>query len=112
LLATKGLSAAVTALVRRTGASIQVVGLPSQSLPRDVQQAGYAVVAEAVARGATDVRATVFDDVLEITSEGWASGTDGVLPDLVAALGGTFDSVEGRVEAVIPCASSLQKTNS
>ncbi|HEY4608096.1 MAG TPA: histidine kinase, partial [Ilumatobacteraceae bacterium] len=112
LLAIKGLSAAITALVRRTGASIQLGGLPWGPLPRDVEQAGYAVVAEAVARGATAVRATVHDDALEIAAEAAAPGADGVLPDLVAALGGTFDIVDGRMEAVIPCASSLQRINS
>ena len=105
LLATKGLSAAINALVRRAATPIQVGGLPSTRLPGVVEQAGYAVVAEAVARGATAIRATATERILAVSAEGAAPGADGVLPDLVAAVGGSFQTMNGRIEAVIPCAS-------
>jgi len=112
LLAIRGLSAAITALVRRTAAPIELGVLPSARLPGDVEQAGYAVRAEAIARGATSLQATVHDHALAVCAEGSAPGVDGVLPDLVAALGGTFLSVDGRIEAVIPCASLSPRTSS
>lgn len=104
LLATKGLSAAVTALARRNAAPIEVGELPTTRLAADIEQAGYAVVAEAVARGATAVRAVCRNGVLEVSAAGVAPGSDGVLDDLVAALGGRFHATDGRIEAVIPCA--------
>jgi len=42
--------------------------------------------------------------VLEVSAAGVAPGSDGVLDDLVAALGGRFHATDGRIEAVIPCA--------
>ncbi len=109
LLATRGLSAAINALVRRAATPIQVGELPTMRLPVDVEQAVYAVVAEGVARGATSIRATATEDLLVVSAAGATPGTNGVLPDLIVALGGSFRAMDGRIEVVIPCASSLQR---
>jgi signal transduction histidine kinase len=104
LLTTRGLAAAVDALVRRQATPIDVSGLPSRRLPPDVERAAYAVVAEAVARGATSLRASEHDGQLNVVAEGAVAGADGVLPDMVEALGGRI-RLGASIAAVIPCAS-------
>ncbi|MEY2583525.1 MAG: hypothetical protein QOE09_3374 [Ilumatobacteraceae bacterium] len=104
MLATRGFRAAVFALVRRHGAPVDVGDLPERRLPPDVERAAYAVVAEALARGAKSVEATEVDGELNVSANGTVGGADGVLPDLVAALGGTIRIGGSSIEAVIPCA--------
>ena len=104
MLATRGLGAAVSALVRRHGAPVDVGELPEQRLPPDVERAAYAVVAEALARGATSLRATESDGELAVLADGTVGGVDGVLPDLIAALGGRIRLGGASIEVVIPCA--------
>ncbi len=104
LLATRGLRPAVDALVRRHGTPVDIGGLPAGRLPPDVERAAYAVVAEALARGATSLRAIEQDGLLTVHAAGAVEGADGVLPDLVAALGGRI-RLGSSIEAVIPCES-------
>jgi signal transduction histidine kinase len=104
LLATRGLAAAVEALVRRHGSPVEIRGLPPRRLPADAEQAAYAVVAEALARGATSVGASEEDGQLTVRADGAVTGADGVLPDLISALGGRI-RLGSSIEAVIPCAS-------
>ena len=105
LLATRGLRAAVSALVRRHGAAVDVGELPERRLPADVERAAYAVVAESLARGATSFGATEVGGELTVMARGTVDGADGVLPDLIAALGGRILLGSSTIEAVIPCAS-------
>ena len=104
LLATRGLGAAVEALVRRHATPVEIDGLPCERLPADVEQAAYAVIAEALARGATSLRATEQDGQLTVRADGAVTGADGVLADMVAALGGRV-RLGSSIEAVIPCVS-------
>jgi signal transduction histidine kinase len=105
MLATRGLRAALTALVRRNGTPVEVGDLPEGRLPTDVERAAYAVASEALARGATSLRATEADGKVTVVAEGTVDGADGVLPDLIAALGGRISLGGSSIEAVIPCAS-------
>ena len=105
LLTTRGFRAAVSALIRRHDAPVDIDDFPQGRLPPDVERAAYAVVAEALARGASSLRATEVDGELTVVADGTAPGADGVLPDLVAALGGRIRLGDSSIEAVIPCAS-------
>ncbi len=104
LLATRGLGAAVDALVRRHGGRVDIGGLPPGRLPADAERAAYAVITEALARGAMALRVTEQDGQLIVSASGAVTGADGVLPDLIAALGGRI-RLGSSIEAVIPCAS-------
>jgi signal transduction histidine kinase len=105
MLATRGLRAALTALVRRNGLPVEVGDLPEGRFPPDVERAAYAVASEALARGATSLRATETDGDVTVVAEGAAEGEEGVLPDLIAALGGRISLGASSIKAVIPCAS-------
>jgi hypothetical protein len=104
LLATRGLAAATASLARRTSASVEVGPLPERRLADAVERAAFAVLAEAVDRGAGYVEARVTDARLVVVATGAGPGFDGILPDLVAALGGEVDLGPGTITAVIPCA--------
>lgn len=104
LLATRGLSAAVAALVRRSARPIEV-GVPTGRLAVSVERAAFAVASEAVARGATSIEVTLEDDRLLLTAHGCGPGEDGILPDVVAALGGELSLAVPTTWAVIPCES-------
>ena len=62
-------------------------------------------MADALARGATTMRAAIDDGALRVSASGiTADGqVSGVMPDLVAAVGGTLRSSATDLEAVIPC---------
>ncbi len=104
LLATRGLAAATASLARRTSAVVEVGPMLADRLPDAVERAAFAVLAEAVDRGAGYAEARVIDDRLVVRAEGAGPGADGILPDLVAAVGGRLDLGPGSVTAVIPCA--------
>ena len=104
MLATRGLAVSVAALVRRHANPVHLDELPERRLSPDVERAAYAVVAEGLARGATSVRATMAGNELTVVAEGTLGGLDGVLPDLIAALGGKICVGTSTIEAVIPCA--------
>ncbi len=103
LLATRGLAAATASLARRTSAVVEVGPMPASRLPDPVERAAFAGLAEAVDRGAGYAEARVIDDRLVVRAEGAGPGADGILPDLVAAVGGRLDLGPGSVTAVIPC---------
>jgi signal transduction histidine kinase len=103
LLATRGLAAATRSLARRTSAAVDVDQLPDDRLPDAVERAVFAVVAEALERGADRVSATIANGRVVVLAEGARPGVDGILPDLVAAVGGELD-LGRRISAVIPCA--------
>lgn len=103
LLSSRGLGPAVEGLVRRHGGGTEIRVLPSGRLDDSVERAAYAVLAEAVDRDARSVAATVGDDQLRIRAEGARPGLDGILPDLVAALGGRTELSGPVMTAVIPC---------
>ena len=87
---------------RFAGTPVHIDGLPSGRLPTDVEQAAYAVIAEALAgpfSGAFEQ-----DGQLTVRADGAVTGADGVLPDMIAALGGRIQ-LGSRIEAVIPCVS-------
>ncbi len=69
-----------------------------------MERAAYAVLAEAVGHGARRLHAVVTHGQLTISSDvaERRAGADGVLPDLIAALGGRLGGGP-EVEAVIPC---------
>ena len=104
LLVTRGLRAAAMALVRRHGAPVDIGQLPEGRLPPDIERAAYAVVAEALARGAKSIEAIQANGQLTVRAEGATDGGgDGVVPDLVAALCGNVRLDGPSIEAVIPC---------
>jgi signal transduction histidine kinase len=103
LLSSRGLGPAVEGLVRRHGGGTEIRALPSGRLDDSVERAAYAVLAEAVDRDAQSVAATVEDDELRLRAEGARPGLDGILPDLVAALGGRTELSGPVMTAVIPC---------
>jgi signal transduction histidine kinase len=103
LLSSRGLRPAVEGLVRRHGGGTEVRALPAGRLDDSVERAAFAVLAEAVDRGARSVAAAVQGGELRLRAEGVRTGLDGVLPDLVAALGGRADLSAPVLTAVIPC---------
>ncbi|HEY7626725.1 MAG TPA: histidine kinase, partial [Ilumatobacteraceae bacterium] len=103
MLTTRGLGPAVAALVRRRGMAVDIGAFPRERLLAEVERAAYAVVAEALVRGATSVSATVDGGALHVITDGARPGVDGVLPDLIAAIGGTLVVTGSRVETVLPC---------
>jgi signal transduction histidine kinase len=104
LLATRGLAAATQSLVRRRAARVTLGALPAGRYADAVERAAFAVLAEAVDRGATHLEAHVTDGRMTVLAEGSGPGVDGILPDMVAALGGEIDLGSSPVKAVIPCA--------
>ena len=104
LLATRGLAAAVAALVRRSARPIEVA-VPGGRWAVSVERAAFAVAAEAVSRGATSITATLDGERLRLTATGCGPGEDGILPDVVAAIGGELTLAVPTIGAVIPCAS-------
>jgi len=103
LLATRGLAAATASLARRTSATVEVGRLPDGRLTDAVERAAFAVVAEAVDRGASYVEARLTDGQLLIRASETGPGVDGILPDVVAAVGGELHLGPGTMTAVIPC---------
>jgi signal transduction histidine kinase len=109
MLETLGLRAAVVALRRRRGDPAGLVvdldDLPARRLGDEIERAAFAVFADALARGATTMRAAVDDGALRVSASGITAGgqAGGVLPDLVAAVGGRLRSNATDLEAVIPC---------
>jgi signal transduction histidine kinase len=113
MLATHGLRHAIEALMRRRGdpqhVTLDLTELPDTRLPDDVTRAAFAVIVEAFSRGATRIRAAVCESRLEINASGTSDAPDvgwaeGILPDLVAAVGGSLRSSGAGIQAVIPCA--------
>jgi signal transduction histidine kinase len=112
MLETHGLRDAIESLMRRRGdpghVTLDLGELPNERLPDDVTRAAFAVIVEAFSRGAITIRAAVCESQLEIeasrtsdtSDHGWA---EGILPDLVAAVGGSLRSTGGDLRAVIPC---------
>ena len=108
MLATGGLAAAVTALVRRALVPVQVRGMPEGRLPAPVERAAYAIVADAAARGEEDgvsVACSLEGGVLQVRIGGAPVDLAGVIPDVVAALGGTIVSPGPDLEVHLPCGS-------
>ena len=104
LLATRGLAAAVACLARRTSSAVEVGPLPEGRLPGAVERAAFAVLAEAVDRGARYVEARLTDGRLVVRATGAGPGVDGILADLVAAVGGEANLGPGTISAAIACA--------
>lgn len=110
MLETRGLKAAVAALVRRRGdpvdVSVDLDGLPAERLRDDLERAAYSVLAEALALGATTLRAALVDGELTVSAHGTNTRrhADGTLGDLIAAVGGSLRSTDSGIEAVIRCA--------
>ena len=105
LLATRGLAAATASLARRTSASVEVGPLPEGRLADAVERAAFAVVAEAVDRGAAYVEARMADGRLVVRATDAGPGVDGILPDVVGRGGRPRStSAPGTITAVIPCA--------
>ena len=69
-----------------------------------MEEAAFAVAAEALTRGADSLRLVAAGGTLVVRAEGTGSGVDGVLPDLVSAVGGEVDLTGPTIEAVLPCA--------
>ncbi|MEO5663438.1 MAG: histidine kinase [Nocardioides sp.] len=103
LLATRGLAAAVASLARRTSTTLEIGPIPDGRFPDAIERAAFAVIAEAVDRGARHLSVTVADGRLRVQAEHAGPGVDGILPDLVAAVGGVLD-LDQTITAVIPCA--------
>ncbi len=103
LLATRGLAAATASLARRTSTTLEIGPIHHDRLPDAIERAAFAVIAEAVDRGARRISATVADGRLRMQAEDAGAGLDGILPDLVAAVGGNVD-LDHTITAVIPCA--------
>ena len=104
LLATRGLGAAAASLVRRTSTAVEIGPMPDRRFADAVERAAFAVVAEAIDRGAHYVEATLEDGRVLVRAAGTGSGIDGILPDMVAAVGGEVDLAAGEIKAAIPCA--------
>jgi signal transduction histidine kinase len=103
LLSSRGLGPAVEGLVRRHGGDTEVRALPAGRLDDSVERAAFAVLFEAVDRRARSVAAEVQDGELRLRAEGARPGIAGILPDLIAALGGRADLSGPVMTAVIPC---------
>jgi signal transduction histidine kinase len=106
VLASGGLAPAVSALARRAAVPITVARVVSARLDPVVERLAYALV-DAAADGDLEGLVVLIDRELggvrvEVTGVG--APKLGVLPDRVAALGGTLVVDGGRMEAVIPCA--------
>ncbi|MEO6570264.1 MAG: histidine kinase, partial [Ilumatobacteraceae bacterium] len=110
MLETRGLRAAVSALVRRRGdfsdVTVDLDRLPAERLRDDLERAAYSVLAEGLALGATTLRAALVDGELIVSANGTNTRrhADGTLGDLIAAVGGSLQSTDSGIEAVIPCA--------
>ena len=126
ILTERGLTAAVDSLVLRAQVPVDVMEMPEQRLPPEVEAAAYYVVSEAVAnvtRYAGATRATVAVALaggiasVEVADDG-AGGADpsagsGLrgLADRVEAIGGRLEIVSPpgagtRIRAAIPCDAS------
>ncbi len=100
LLATRGLAAAAAHHVRVTSSATRLQ-VPAQRTDPTVERAAFAVLADAVARGAADVRVRQ-DGPMRIEADG-LDAFDTHLVDVVGALGGSI-VLEGRtLRVVLPC---------
>jgi signal transduction histidine kinase len=106
VLSDRGLGAAVETLARRAPLPVEIVGLPAERLPEQVELAAYFVVSEAltnVAKYASASRASVTvtrgDGRLEVAISD--DGVGGADPDLGSGLRGLSDrlaTIEGQLD--------------
>jgi signal transduction histidine kinase len=106
VLADRGLGAAVETLARRAPLPVEIVGLPAERLPEQVELAAYFVVSEAltnVAKYASASRASVTvtrgDGRLEVAiSDDGVGGADADLGTGLRGLSDRLATVDGRLE--------------
>lgn len=103
LLATRGLAVAAAHLERKQD-STTALDLPTGRFDPDVERAAFAVVAEALRRGADSVTGCVREGWLSITAAG-VSGFEPFVEDLVGALAGRLATDGEQVVAMVPCES-------
>lgn len=103
LLATRGIAAATASLARRRSAPMGLGAVPEGRFPDAVERAVFAVVAEAVDRGAQNLEVQLAMNRLVVHATGAGPGADGILPDLVAAVGGQIQLGTPEIWAEFPC---------
>ena len=110
LLATSGLGPALLSLARRSELPLVIGTAPEGRLPASVERVVYAVVTDSVSRAGRAgvvVHVEAVDGAPSATLRvvGGPPAVAGILPDMVAALGGTVTTVGQELRVVIPCGS-------
>jgi signal transduction histidine kinase len=106
ILASGGLAPAVGALARRSDVPIALGPIVTSRLDPTLERVIYALVDAAAEAGGEGLAVAVEagSSQVRVVIAGVAAVALGVLPDRVAAVGGTLEVAAGRMEAVIPCA--------
>jgi signal transduction histidine kinase len=101
-----GLAPALRSFSDRSSVPVEVHSVPAGRLPPSVERAAFALVAdaEAHAEGPIEIVIEEGDGIVDVRIDGVGGAPGGVVPDRVAAVGGSLTVSEHRISAVIPCA--------
>jgi hypothetical protein len=83
---------------------VRTGGLPEQRFAAAVERTAYLLVVDMAARGPVEVEGTVADGSLRFRVAGLPMAAGSVVPERVAALGGTMVETPVYTEVTMPCA--------
>jgi signal transduction histidine kinase len=104
LLTAAGLRPALEQAGRSSGHEVRTGGLPEQRFAAAVERTAYLLVVDMAARGPVEVEGTVADGSLRFRVAGLPMAAGSVVPERVAALGGTMVETPVYTEVTMPCA--------
>jgi signal transduction histidine kinase len=104
-LDTGGLVPALRALARRARVPVTIVNMPEARLPPTVERTVFAIVADAAGRARSELSVTVasINEGVEVVIHGDADQPAQAVVDRLVTLGGTLNSSDTTIRAVIPC---------
>jgi signal transduction histidine kinase len=103
LLTAAGLGPAVAHAATSSGSDIVTLTLPDQRFAPAVERTAYLLVVDMASRGSVEVHGRIAGGRLHLQVTGPTLPGDSVVPERVAALGGTLQQAPNRTEVSLPC---------
>jgi signal transduction histidine kinase len=103
LLTAAGLGPAVAHAATSSETDIVTLTMPDQRFDPAVERTAYLLVVDMARRGSVEVHGRVAGGRLHLQVTGPTLPGDSVVPERVAALGGTFQQAPNRTEVSLPC---------
>ena len=104
LLTTAGLGPALELVRSRGPHDVRTGSMPERRFAPAVERTAYLLVVDMAAGGPVEVTGSVADGSLRLQVTGAPMPRSSVVPERVAALGGTLVVTTGRTEVTLPCA--------
>ena len=103
ILSTAGLGPALELARSRCPYDVHAASLPEQRFAPAVERTAYLLVVDMATRGPVEVTGSVAYESLRLEVVGAPMPDASVVPERVAALGGTLVVTTGRTEMTLPC---------